>query len=106
MARPTLSTHVLDSAKGAPASGLAVTLYRAGDDATPVARGTTDADGRIRAFGDALDPGSYRLVFDLAGYYGAGAYFEQVALQFPLGSGHHHVPLLVSPFSCVSYRGS
>ena len=106
MAGTTLSTHVLDTAKGTPASGLAVTLYRVGDEATPVARGVTDADGRIRDLGASLEPGSYRLVFDLTGYYGAGAYFEQVALQLRIGSGHHHVPLLVSPFGCVSYRGS
>ena len=106
MAPPTLSTHVLDTAKGTPATGLAVTLYRVGDDATPVARGVTDADGRIRALGVSLEPGSYRMIFDLAGYYGAGAYFEQVALQFRVGPGHHHIPLLVSPFGCVSYRGS
>lgn len=89
---------MLDTASGRPAAGVHVSLYR-GDDL--ISRGETDSDGRIRELWRDLEPGSYRLLFHLT-----GGFFETVALQVRLESGHYHVPLLVSPFSCVSYRGS
>jgi 5-hydroxyisourate hydrolase len=93
----SLSTHVLDTGAGKPAEGVLVVLYR-GDMFMLEAR--TDADGRAR-LGDHLDPGTYRLVF-----HPPSPFFKRVELEVELGPGHHHVPLLVSPYSCASYRGS
>ena len=94
----TLSTHVLDTAAGRPAPGIAVALQK--DDAV-VARGTTDADGRIRELAHGLAPGTYRLVFETR-----TPFFRRVALDIEIGDGPHHVPLLLSPFGVTSYRGS
>jgi 5-hydroxyisourate hydrolase len=94
----SLSTHVLDTAIGRPVSGVRVSLYRGTE---LVARGDTDADGRINELGRELAAGSYRLLFAVK-----GPFFEEVALQVRLEDGHYHVPLLVTPFGCVTYRGS
>ena len=95
----TLSTHVLDTATGRGAAGIAVALER---DGAEVARGVTDADGRVRELASSLGAGRYRLTFDLA-----DRFFRRVALDVELrADGHYHVPLLVSPFGVTSYRGS
>jgi len=93
----SLSTHVLDTGAGNPAVNIAVELFR-GSRVVAVAR--TDADGRAR-LADDLEPGSYRLVF-----HPPSPFFTRVELEVELGDGHFHVPLLVSPYSCASYRGS
>jgi 5-hydroxyisourate hydrolase len=93
----TLSTHVLDTAVGRPAAGIQVQLYRDGE--LVIAR-ETDRDGRISDLAE-VDPGIYRLVF-----LPPSPFFRRVELELELGEGHYHVPLLVSPFSCASYRGS
>jgi 5-hydroxyisourate hydrolase len=93
----SFSTHVLDTAAGRPAAGVAVELLRAGE---AVARAETDADGRAR-LADGLEPGRYSLVF-----HPPSPFFRRVELEVELEAGHYHVPLLVSPFSCASYRGS
>lgn len=106
MAGTSLSTHVLDTGTGKPAAGIAVSLYR-GEER--VASGTTDADGRIRELAGPLAAGTYRLVFDLGGYFkgGEGSFFSRVALDIEVGvSGHYHVPALISRYGVVSYRGS
>ncbi len=102
MSRATLSTHVLDIARGRPAAGVGVALYR---ESVAVALAVTDADGRVRQLGEGLEPGTYELRFDLAAYDGA-AFFENVALTVRIGEGHHHVPLLVSAHGAFAYRGS
>jgi len=79
-------------------SGVRVSLYRGTE---LVARGDTDTDGRIRELGRDLAAGSYRVLFALK-----GPFFEEIALQVRLEDGHYHVPLLVTPFGCVTYRGS
>jgi 5-hydroxyisourate hydrolase len=95
----TLSTHVLDTASGRPASGVAVSLER---DGAVVGRGTTDGDGRIGALASSLAPGRYRLVFEFA-----GRFFQRVALDIEIGTdAKYHVPVLVSPFGLTTYRGS
>jgi len=92
-----LSTHVLDTANGRPAAGVLVELFRGGE---LVASGETDGDGRIRQLADVA-AGTYRLVF-----HPPSPFFTRVELQLELGDGDHHVPLLVSPYSCATYRGS
>ena len=93
----SLSTHVLDTAAGRPAAGVAVELLQ-GD--ASVASAQTDADGRAR-LAESLDAGTYRLVF-----HPPSSFFRRVELEVELADGHYHVPLLVSPYSCASYRGS
>ena len=92
-----ISTHVLDTARGEPAAGVRVELYRGSE---LVASHETDADGRIRELAD-VEPGVYRLVF-----HPPSPFFRRVELEVDLGAGHHHVPLLLSSFACTSYRGS
>ena len=94
----TLSTHVLDTERGRPAAGVRVELYR-GDDL--VAAGETDGDGRIGALAEELGPGAYRLVF-----HPPSPFFRRVELELALEDGHYHVPLLLAPYSCTTYRGS
>jgi hydroxyisourate hydrolase len=95
----TLSTHILDTASGRPAAGVPVSLER---DGAVVARGMTDADGRIAKLAERLEPGRYRLVFELD-----GRFFRRVALDVEIGAdAKYHVPLLVTPFGVTSYRGS
>ena len=93
----SLSTHVLDTAAGRPAPGVSVELLR---DGASVASVETDDDGRARLAGE-LEPGAYSLVF-----HPPSPFFRRVELEVELTDGHYHVPLLVSPFSCASYRGS
>ena len=115
-----LSTHVLDTMHGCPAAGMNVELYTmAGDAATLVKRVTLNADGRdpqgpLYAGGE-LKKGNYRLVFDVAGYFrhrGVAlpepAFLGKVTLDFGVAhpEQHYHVPLLVSPWSYSTYRGS
>jgi 5-hydroxyisourate hydrolase-like protein (transthyretin family) len=94
----SLSTHVLDTGQGTPARGVRVELFR---ESELVAGGSTDDDGRIARLAEALEPGAYRLVF-----HPPSPYFRRVELEIELGDGHHHVPLLVSPYACATYRGS
>jgi 5-hydroxyisourate hydrolase len=93
----TISTHVLDTEAGRPAAGVRVELYR-GDEL--VASRETDDDGRIRELA-AVEPGVYRLVF-----HPPSPFFRRVELELELGDRDYHVPLLVSPFGCATYRGS
>lgn len=93
-----LSTHVLDTGTGRPASGVRVALWKGG---VCLGVATTDADGRVRALGRGLEPGLYRLVFELS-----SPFFKSVTLDVELGDGDHHVPLLISPYGIASYRGS
>jgi 5-hydroxyisourate hydrolase len=93
----SLSTHVLDTAAGRPASGVRIELRRGPSE---VAVAETDADGRAR-LAESLEPGTYTLVF-----HPPSPYFRRVELEVELGDGHHHVPLLVSPYGCATYRGS
>jgi 5-hydroxyisourate hydrolase len=94
----SVSTHVLDTARGAPAAGVHVELFHGPG---PVASGETDADGRIADLAHGLEPGIYSLVF-----HPPSEFFKRVELQVELVDGHYHVPLLVSPYGCASYRGS
>ena len=97
----TVSTHVLDVASGKPAAGVLVTLG--------TRTLTTDTQGRITDLtGGGINPGSYRLLFELGTYFGSTPHlFDTVALEIRLSEGrHYHVPLLISPYSCSTYRGT
>ena len=116
-----LSTHVLDTANGCPAAGMRVTLQRGGEDGTfqTVKSVTLNGDGRTDG-GPLLDAssmarGRWRLVFEVAQYFRARGvaladppFIDIVNLDFGIGDaqGHYHVPLLVSPYSYSTYRGS
>jgi len=107
----SLSTHVLDNARGEPAAGVPVTLERAdGAGWTTVATGRTDGDGRLRGWvpDGRWGSGRYRLVFDTAAYLGPDAFFPEVTVVFTVAdpTRHYHVPLLLSPFGYATYRGS
>ena len=114
-----LSTHVLDTMHGMPAAGMAVALYTTqGDSATLVKRFVLNADGRSDGplyDNDTIRVGTYRLTFDVAGYFKARGvqlpepnFLDKVSLDFGVAhtDQHYHVPLLVSPWSYSTYRGS
>lgn len=112
----TISTHVLDTALGAPAANVAVTLGRVDDGghAITMSQGVTDSDGRVatlRPRDALLTPGAYRLCFDVAPYFAAtqrASFYTEICVNFMVGEGaqHYHVPLLLSPFGYSTYRGS
>jgi 5-hydroxyisourate hydrolase len=146
-----VSTHILDTVTGEPASGVVVRLERAGQGmrggeagtganpgtggaepgsgrvtavgrVTEIGQGTTDLDGRITDFGAGpLEPGAYRLVFETGPYLSAehpgrpgsgegagGAFFPEVVVTFMADGrrSRYHIPLLLSPYSYTTYRGS
>jgi 5-hydroxyisourate hydrolase len=107
-----ITTHVLDTALGRPAAGVPVRLLRLdGQDSELLAEATTDHDGRVADLGpDHLEPGPYRLVFDVASYArasGQDCFFPDATLTFRVtDESHYHVPLLLSPFAYSTYRGS
>ena len=92
-----ISTHILDTRKGGPATGILIELYR-GDEL--LASRETDEDGRVRDLAD-VEPGLYRLVF-----HPPSPFFKRIEVEIELGDGNYHVPLLFSPFGCSVYRGS
>ena len=113
-----LSTHVLDTARGRPAQGVRVELHAlAGDTRRKVSEATTNADGRtddpLIARG-SLEAGTYELTFHVAGYFSdfdAAAdppFLDVVTLRFTVGNpeAHYHVPLVMTPWSYSTYRGS
>lgn len=101
----SLSTHVLDTATGRPAAGIAVHYWeREAEGWRLKASARTDADGRVRQLVDRLTPGHARLVFEIGG----DGFFPEVAVTFRVtdATEHHHVPLLLSPCAYTTYRGS
>lgn len=114
----SLSTHVLDTAGGQPAQGVGVVCDRQVDGPdgptwAEVARGETDADGRIPDLlgSDRMQAGPHRLTFDTGGWYaarGEATFWLDVVVAFDVTdpAAHHHVPLLLSPYGYSTYRGS
>ncbi len=111
-----ISTHILDTSRGLPAPGVAVTVEReeiAGTFA-PAGGGTTDSDGRVKSLlgpGATLSAGTYRLKFETGAYFaarGVASFYPRVEVTFTISdpSRHHHVPLLLSPFGYTTYRGT
>ena len=111
-----ITTHVLDTARGRPAAGIAIALEReaARDQWEVVGQGETDNDGRLRSLMPddmPLTAGVYRLVFNTRQYFaahGLAAFYPHVIIVFETAEGerHYHVPLLLSPFGYSTYRGS
>ncbi len=110
----SLTTHVLDTARGRPAQGLTIVLERqAPEGFVEIARGETDADGRVRELIDAsrFSAGIWRLTFHTGAYLeamGTPGFYPWVAVVFTVTQPeeHHHVPLLLSPHGYSTYRGS
>ncbi|MGL5009490.1 MAG: hydroxyisourate hydrolase [Paracoccaceae bacterium] len=114
-----LSTHVLDTARGKPAAGIRIMLYRiSGQSHRKVTEATTNADGRTDApllEGTKLTTGTYELVFCAGDYLratgqatGDTLFLDEIPIRFGIAdaAGHYHVPLLLSPFGYSTYRGS
>jgi len=116
-----LSTHVLDTTKGKPGSGIAIAVFKVTDEQRQlVKRVKTNSDGRCDApllEGDALEVGVYELVFSVGPYFSAQQtdaaqeeirFLDDVVIRFgvPAADEHYHVPLLITPFSYSTYRGS
>jgi 5-hydroxyisourate hydrolase len=113
-----LTTHVLDTAGGRPAAGVKLELWRLGTSSELLLTATTNHDGRCDnplLEGAAMVVGEYQLVFHVAGYFREQGvslpdppFVSTVVLRFGIAdnTAHYHVPLLVSPWSYSTYRGS
>jgi 5-hydroxyisourate hydrolase len=108
-----ISTHVLDTSRGKPAAGIPVTLQAAGPNGwRQLAKGTTDADGRVAALlpGGAPETGEYRLCFATGDYFRSlneAVFYSDIVIQVRLEAGtKYHLPLLLSPYGYSTYRGS
>jgi len=107
-----LSTHVLDTVSGRPAPGVGIALHEIGESARSLIKETvTNADGRTDApliAGEPLRIGTYELTFHVGAYFGAAGFLDAVPIRFSIAEpeGHYHVPLLVTPWSYTTYRGS
>jgi 5-hydroxyisourate hydrolase len=109
-----LTTHILNTSTGKPASGVAVKLeILEANIYTPIASGITNADGRVTDFVEknkVLQPGNYRISFDTVAYFKSlnqQCFYPQVVIDFFItDASHYHVPLLLSAFGYSTYRGS
>ena len=113
-----LTTHVLDTANGKPASNIRVELYNLDNGRSLIKESVTNDDGRLDSpllEGDAFTRGRYELVFHAGDYFSSlglqlpdPPFVEDVALRFGISDSdqHYHVPLLVSPWSYSTYRSS
>ncbi len=106
-----ISTHILDTVKGTPATDVYVRLERRDTSGwSQICDGRTDADGRLSASVPLRhwQAGGYRLVFYVEPYLGGAAFFPEITVAFHVREGHtsYHVPLLLSPYGYTTYRGS
>ena len=112
-----LTTHILDTSHGKPASGVEIRLFALGVDRKSVAYAKTNADGRTEKpllEGEAMRTGQYELEFNIGDYFRAKglalaepAFLETVVIRFSVDADeHYHVPLLASPWAYSTYRGS
>ena len=118
MADGFLTTHVLDTARGCPAAGLSISLFRLdGESRKEIAQVVTNADGRTDApiLGkDGFQTGNYELGFQAGDYLRASGqagveplFLDDVPIRFGMAEDdHYHVPLLLSPYGMSTYRGS
>ncbi len=112
-----LTTHVLDTAAGKPGDGISLQLFRLGDDRKQIYTGVTNADGRTDKpilSEEDFALGTYEIIFNVGDYFAVSAipastppFLGNVVLRFTISEDqHYHVPLLVSPWSYSTYRGS
>lgn len=112
-----LTTHILDTAHGCPAANVAIRLFALDGERTLVVSTVSNPDGRSDEpllAGDAMQTGAYELEFDIGAYFSSRgvdlddpAFLDTVVIRFSVKSGeHYHVPLLASPWSYSTYRGS
>ena len=107
-----LTTHVLDTARGVPGAGISVGLFALRGERTLLHAAVTNADGRTDApLATDLAPGPYELVFAVTDYFardGVATFFDEIPVRFVVTAGapRYHVPLLLSPWSYSTYRGS
>jgi 5-hydroxyisourate hydrolase len=112
--RPTISTHVLDAERGAPAAGVHVVLYKLGEDDRPIrlTQALTDSDGRVRDLLDRpMSRGDYRLEFLLSTereHVSPATFFRRLSVDLRIDdvARSYHVPLLLSSYAMTTYRGS
>ncbi|MBV8367957.1 MAG: hydroxyisourate hydrolase [Candidatus Eremiobacteraeota bacterium] len=108
----TLSTHVLDLARGVPAAGLSVGLFKLNGERELVHVAVTNAEGRTDApLATDLQPGDYELAFAVMDYFAledVATFYDEIPIRFRItdAAGHYHVPLLLSPWGYSTYRGS
>lgn len=112
----SITTHVLDTARGTPAANVEVTLSIRGSGGRfePIGKARTDGNGRCSSLthaNHAVEPGVYRLIFDIGAYHEANrieGFFPEVAVEFIVREPgqRFHIPLLISPFGYSTYRGS
>jgi len=106
-----ITTHVLDTSRGMPATGVRVVLeYNKAGAWEEVGRSVTNDDGRTSSLApDEIPPGEYRMTFETGEYFGDRDHFYpvvQIIFQYQTDGRHHHVPLLISPYGYSTYRGS
>ena len=109
-----VTTHILDTTEGRPAQGVTIILYQGGNDEwTEMARGSTNADGRINDLlrkDEWLEVGIYKLRFETKDYFDKSSiptFYPYVEIIFDIAAReHYHIPLLLNPFGYSTYRGS
>ncbi|CBT77561.1 hydroxyisourate hydrolase [Glutamicibacter arilaitensis] len=111
--RSQITTHILDTGTGRPASGVKAMLEaKSASGWQEIGSGSTDADGRIKNLGPVqVEAGHYRISFETGAYFGkqgTETFFPAVTIDFFVNdvAEHYHVPLLISPFAYSTYRGS
>ena len=109
----SISCHILDTARGRPATGVPVSLAQLDSTGAwlPVASATTNSDGRVAGFGaTTLEPNTYRVRFETGSYFSPdlAAFYPYVDVVFEIRAAneHYHSPLLISPYGYTTYRGS
>ena len=109
-----ITTHILDTSIGKPASGIVVELHQSSNDKwITIAKGLTNSDGRVIDLlksGNVLEKGNYRLLFETKQYFfqkSIQSFYPRILIEFEItDASHYHVPLLLNPFGYSTYRGS
>jgi 5-hydroxyisourate hydrolase len=110
VSKSSLTTHVLDTMRGRPAAGMTIELWSI-DQSKMLKSVQTNSDGRTDApllSGEEMRAGTYELIFFVGDYFGERQFLDRVPVRFVISdaASKYHVPLLVSPWSYSTYRGS